>query len=92
MVPFCALNLVQSIHLLHPFPFASFLTSRDTKTVSASTERREMMDRTGKGKEEEIGRDEVAEALADLFSNVSLMVKGELEVANTLEFQSLVFI
>jgi hypothetical protein len=51
-----------------------------------------MMDRTGKGKEEESGRDEVAEALADLFSNVSLMVKGELEVANTLEFQSLVFI
>ncbi|KAJ4748148.1 hypothetical protein LUZ62_082553 [Rhynchospora pubera] len=35
-----------------------------------------------KEKKEEMGRDEVAEALADLFSNVSLMVKGELEVTN----------
>lgn len=41
--------------------------------------RYEMTDRTEKDKEE-VGRDEVAEALVDLFSNVSLMVKGELEV------------
>lgn len=41
--------------------------------------RYEMTDRTEKN-EEEVGRDEVAEALVDLFSNVSLMVKGELEV------------
>ncbi|KAF3329489.1 biogenesis of lysosome-related organelles complex 1 subunit 2-like protein [Carex littledalei] len=40
-----------------------------------------MTDRTEKDKEE-VGRDEVAEALADLFSNVSLMVKGELEGTN----------
>ncbi|KAJ3708148.1 hypothetical protein LUZ61_011853 [Rhynchospora tenuis] len=43
-----------------------------------------MADRSEKEKEkkEEMGKDEVAEALADLFSNVSLMVKGELEVSN----------
>ncbi|KAJ4810483.1 hypothetical protein LUZ62_023049 [Rhynchospora pubera] len=40
------------------------------------------MEQKEKEKKEEMGRDEVAEALADVFSNVSLMVKGELEVAN----------
>ncbi|KAJ4758022.1 hypothetical protein LUZ62_068397 [Rhynchospora pubera] len=40
------------------------------------------MEQKEKEKKEEMGRDEVAEALADVFSNVSLMVKGELEVTN----------
>ncbi|RRT83904.1 hypothetical protein B296_00000064 [Ensete ventricosum] len=33
-------------------------------------------------KKREAGRDELAESLADLFTNISTMIKGELEVAH----------